>query len=51
MMTHWLHGIGSIPPCASRSQKLLCGKAHLLLIGHCEQQKLLLQHTKPMLRV
>jgi hypothetical protein len=30
---------------------LLCGKAHLLLIGHCEQQKLLLQHTKLVLRV
>jgi hypothetical protein len=41
-MTHRLHGTKSIPPCSSRSQQLLCGKTHLLLIDHREQQKLLL---------
>jgi hypothetical protein len=41
-MIYRLHGIESIPPCTGRSQKLLCDKAHILLVGHHEQQKLLL---------
>jgi hypothetical protein len=39
---HLLHGIESIPPSTGRPQQLLCGKAHLLLIGHGEQQNFLL---------
>jgi hypothetical protein len=41
-VVHLLHGIEGIPPSAGRSLQLLCGEAHLLLIGHCEQQELLL---------
>ena len=51
MVVHRLHGIESVPPSTGRSQKLLCGKMHLLLIHHTEQLKLLLQNTKPMLHV
>ena len=51
MVVHRLHGVESAPPSTSRSQKLLCGKAHLLLISHNEQLKLLLQNTKLMLCV
>ena len=51
MVVHRLHGVESVPPSTRKSQKLLCGKAHLLLISHIEQLKLLLQNTKPMLHV
>ena len=44
-----LHGVESLPPRIGRPQKLLCGKAQLLLFSHSEQLKLLLQNTKPML--
>ena len=51
MVVHRLHGIESAPPNTGRSQKLLCGKAHLPLFSHIEQLKLLLQNTKPMLYI
>jgi hypothetical protein len=41
-VVHRLHGIESVPPSASKPKKLLCGEAHLLLISHVEQLKLLL---------
>ena len=46
-----LHGIEGIPPCTRGPQQLLCCKAHFLLINHVEQQKLLLQNAKPVLRI
>ena len=51
MVVHRLHGVESVPPSTSRSQKLLCGKTHLLLIRHIEQLKLMLKNMKPMLHV
>ena len=50
-VVHRLHGVESIPPRTGRPQKLLCGKAHLLLFSHSEQLKLLLQNMKPMLHI
>ena len=50
-MIRLLHGMEGIPPCACGPQKLMRCKAHLLLVGHVEQQKLLLQNAKPVLRI
>ena len=50
-MIRLLHGMEGVPPCACEPQKLLRCKAHFLLIGHVEQQKLLLQNAKPVLRI
>jgi hypothetical protein len=41
-VVHLLHGVEGVPPSTGRPQQLLCGEAHLLLIGHREQQELLL---------
>ena len=48
-MIRLLHGMEGVPPCACGTQKLLRCKAHLLLVGHVEQQKLLLHNVKPVL--
>ena len=50
-MIRLLHGMEGVPPCACGPQKLLRCKAHLLLVGHVEQQKLLLQNAKPVLHI
>jgi len=39
------------PPCTCGPQKLLRRKVHLLLVGHSEQPKFLLQGAKPVLRL
>ena len=41
-MIRLLHGIECITPCTCGPQQLLRCKAHFLLIGHVEQQELLL---------
>ena len=46
-----LHGMEGIPPCTHGPQQLLRYEAHFLLISHVEQQKLLLQNAKPVLRI
>jgi len=48
-MIRLLHGIEGIPLCTCGPQNLLRCKAHLLLVGHIEQQKLLPQDAKPVL--
>ena len=50
-MIRLLHGIEGIPLCTCGPQNLLRCKAHLLLVGHIEQQKLLLQNAKPVLHI
>ena len=46
-----LHGMEGIPPRTRGPQLLLRCKAHFLLVDHIEQQKLLLQNAKPVLRI
>ena len=46
-----LHGMEGIPAITRGPQQLLRYKAHFLLISHVEQQKLLLQNAKPVLRI
>ena len=46
-----LRGLESLPPGTCGPQKLLGRKVHLLLIGHSEQPKLLLQRAKLVLHL
>ena len=46
-----LRGLESLPPGTYGPQKQLGRKVHLLLVGHSEQPKLLLQRAKPVLHL
>ena len=50
-MIRQLRGLESFPPGTCGPQKLLGRKVHLLLVGHSEQPKFLLQGAKPVLRL